>query len=486
MTKSLAALAQSIGIVASSEVQVTRLTSDSREIVPGALFVAVRGTSADGHAFVAGAQAQGAVAVVGEDEPEKHAIGIPYLQVADARLALSRLAAEFHDNPTRAMRVIGVTGTSGKTTTTYLIESILRAAGGKVAVIGTVNYRFENRVLPSSHTTPGPVELQRFFAEVRDLGCTDVVMEVSSHALKQRRAAGVLFDGMLFTNLSPEHLDYHPDLEDYYRAKELLFTELAEAARDGGKEPVAVANEDDDFGRRLFKERLQGSLLFSRVAAFPPGHTLRTQLSGIRGQYYGIEIRSELTGLFNASNILGAVALCECLGVPKDKIEQGVRDLKAVPGRLERVPHPEIHVLVDYAHKPDALEKMLRTLASFRANGSRLITVVGCGGDRDRTKRPVMGRIAVELSDRVFITSDNPRTEDPAAIIAEIVAGTKGFANFAVDADRARAIHAAVAEARPGDVVVIAGKGHEDYQIIGTAKTHFDDREVAAEALSRR
>ncbi|MCM2277644.1 MAG: UDP-N-acetylmuramoyl-L-alanyl-D-glutamate--2,6-diaminopimelate ligase [Oligoflexia bacterium] len=484
--------------------RVRHLTSDSREVRAGTVFVAIRGGSRDGHLFIEAARDAGAVAVVGElalPEERLRALGLPYVQVRDGREALARLAANFYGHPSRSMLVIGVTGTSGKTTTTYLLESILRSAGHRVGVIGTVNFRYDDRILESTHTTPGSVELQRLLAEMKEGLCTAVVMEVSSHALKQHRTACIAFDGMVFTNLTPEHLDYHPDMEDYYRSKALLFTDMVESSIAAGKRPFAAINADDEYGRRLLGELRQArrpELGFASFGLAPglhevpaldvSGEGLCIGLDGIRGRVAGsflnTELSSKLTGRFNASNLLGALTVAGGLKVDPAMIAGGISSLELVPGRLQRVPNARgIHVLVDYAHKPDALEKVLRTLGEVRGS-QRLITVFGCGGDRDRKKRPVMGRLATELSDCVIVTSDNPRTEDPLSIIEEIRLGiASDCSNCQVEPDRRKAIHAAIALARPGDVVLIAGKGHEDYQIIGTRKIHFDDREVALEAL---
>lgn len=480
---------------------VTGVTSDSRQVRPGFIFVAVRGTSQDGHLFIRQAQQQGAALIVGEErEPESGHLA-PYLQVEDSRLALAQLAANFHGNPSHAMLMVGVTGTSGKTTSTYLIESILKASGRETGLIGTVAFRYRDKVLDSTHTTPGAVELQALLSEMRGAGCTAVVMEVSSHALKQHRVAGIAFDAMVFTNLSPEHLDFHPDMEDYFQAKAMLFRELADVAVAAGKRPVAAINADDEHGRRLIallqarEPRSMAELVPFSVegsAAGIHGRDLIVDLEGIRGPAAGTILQSPLTGRFNVSNLLGAVATALALRIDADSIARGVAGV-TVPGRLERVPNDQgIHVLVDYAHKPDALEKVLETLKSVPGK-KRLLTVLGCGGDRDRRKRPVMGATAARMSDRVYVTSDNPRTEDPAAIIQEITSGMQGFSNFAVEPDRKKAIFAAIRDAGAGDIVLIAGKGHENYQIIadpgspsGTRKIHFDDRETAAEALKRR
>ena len=475
---------------------VTGVTSDSRDVQPGTVFVAVKGIAQDGHAFIPEVQRAGALLIVGETPPPAE-LAVPYLQVPEARLALAHLAANFYGHPSHAMTMVGVTGTSGKTTTTYLCEAMLKASGHQVGVLGTVNVRFGARIYPATHTTPGAVELQGFLARMQADGCTAVVMEVSSHALKQHRSATIAFDAMVFTNLSPEHLDFHPDMEDYYLSKAMLFQEYIDVAVAAGKHPTAVVNADDANGQRLLAELKAAKRSDLRVLAYGlepgvdvSGSGLAIDLASIRGDVTGVPVQSSLTGRFNASNILAALGVGRGLGLSPQAIAQGIAALPTVPGRLERVPNTRgVHILVDYAHKPDALEKVLKTLREVKGP-HRLITVFGCGGDRDRLKRPVMGRLAVELSDYVFVTSDNPRTEKPEAIIQEITQGIVGHTNYTIEPDRRQAIFAAVHQARPGDLVVIAGKGHEDYQILAdpahpqrTVKIHFDDREVAAEAL---
>lgn len=467
---------------------VTRVTSDSREVTAGTIFVAVRGEKQDGHGFIDSAIRLGAVAVVGEEERED--LNVPYLKVPSARTALAELASLFYREPSREMMVVGVTGTSGKTTTTYVVESILTAAGIPTGVIGTVNIRFGERTFASTHTTPGAVELQGLLRQMADAGCKAVVMEISSHALKQERAAFLALDAVIFTNLTPEHLDYHPDMEDYFQSKALLFTRSIGQSIAMGKSPCAAINRDDDSGARLLRE-LKKREGFTVLGYGSPEWSVG--VAGISGRLpAGTEFKCGLTGLFNAYNILAAVTACEGLGIPERAIAQGLNNLRTVPGRLESVPNDRgLHVFVDYAHKPDALQNVLETLGSVKGPG-RLLTVFGCGGDRDRSKRPVMGQIAVALSDQVWITSDNPRTEDPMAIIAEIVGGLPkpgqpgAGAPWVIDADRERAIQSALSAARAGDIVLIAGKGHEDYQIIGDRKIHFDDREVARRALEKK
>lgn len=469
------------------------VTSDSRAVKPDTAFVAVKGATQDGHRFITQAAESGAAFIVGEEPAEMHSAvlrGVPYIKVPDSRLALAYLAAQLAGNPSHALTVVGVTGTSGKTTTTYLIESILKAAGHRVGVIGTVNFRLGDKVYPATHTTPGAPELQRLLAEMKSDGCTAVVMEVSSHALKQHRAAFIAFDAVEFTNMTAEHLDFHPDMEDYYRSKAMLFKDALHYSIRAGKRPFAAVSDDDEWGQRLLRELRTAPLPEIWFASFGlnPGSdvsagNLRIEQSGIRGEAGGVRVSSGLTGKFNAQNILGAILAAQGLHINPISIADGLTALKNVPGRLERVPNSKgMLVVVDYAHKSDALDKVLRTLRDLK-QGHRLITVFGCGGDRDRSKRPVMGKAAVELSDHVIVTSDNPRTENPDAIIQEILVGTQGHSNLAVEPDRRKAIFSAISLAKSGDIVLIAGKGHEDYQIIGTQKVHFDDREVAAEAL---
>ena len=479
----------------------TAVTSDSREVKPGCLFVAVAGGSQNGHDFIDEAIARGATAIIGEQVLGRK-LPVPYHQTADSRLALAQVAALFYGNPSHTMKIAAVTGTSGKTTVTYILEAVLKAAGFNVGVVGTVNFRYGTasggagvKILSSTHTTPGAIELQRLLATMKSEGVTHVVMEVSSHSLRQRRVAGIEFDCAAFTNLSSEHLDFHRDLEDYFDAKMILFTELFESARAAGKKPIAVTNSDDVYGQRLATRLSQPpnqawTFSESGEARFS-GSGLHDGLEGISGRVGGVSIQSPLVGRFNVSNILAAIALARSLGVSDSDISTGIERLKGVPGRLERVSNDRgIHILVDYAHKSDALEKVLKNLTAYRQGGHRLITVFGCGGDRDRTKRPVMGQIAQRYSDHVIVTSDNPRSENPNTIIEEIVAGmSRGMspraplqAAFEIEPDRRKAIYRAVTLAHQGDLILIAGKGHEDYQIIGTRKQPFDDRLVAAEA----
>lgn len=462
--------------------EVSAVTANSEDVRPNSVFVAVPGTKVDGHSFLPKVKAAGARLMIGErDGAEFGLTEEEYLRVPDARLALGLLASQFEGNPSREMMVIGVTGTSGKTTTSYLIEAVLRAAGLKVGLLGTVSFRIDGREIPSTHTTPGPVELHQLLREMRKAGCGAVVMEISSHALKQHRAAGLSIDAAVFTNLSREHLDYHPDMEDYYASKRILFREQSARSRRWGKIPSLVVHAGNAEGERLLKD-------VPHAIPFSVPDAAKLDAEGVRGTFSGIPIESPLVGRFNAENIAAAVAATKAVGIPEGAIAVGIQGLARVPGRLDRVVDPKGGriVLVDYAHKPDALEKVLHVLRPMRKTGGKLITVVGCGGDRDRTKRPVMGEIACRLSDHVVFTSDNPRTEDPAAILREIEAGCANATNRESEFDRKKAIFRAIKLAKAGDIVLIAGKGHEDYQILGAEKIHFDDREVAAAALGDR
>jgi UDP-N-acetylmuramoyl-L-alanyl-D-glutamate--2,6-diaminopimelate ligase len=462
---------------------VAGVTADSRRVEPGWAFVAVPGTRHDGHAFAAQAVARGAVALVLEravDGPLP--ADVARLYVPDARAALAHLAAAFYGHPSRRLTLIGVTGTNGKTTSTYLLEAMLQALGYAPGVIGTISYRYGGRELTAEQTTPGPEELQRLLRDMVAAGVSHCAMEVSSHALAQQRVAGCRFAAALFTNLSQDHLDFHGDMQAYYAAKARLFTEY----RPG----LAVVNGDDAAGQALVQEACAPVLTYGfSPQADAAVEDLHMDAQGIRLQARvqgrRVAIRSPLVGRHNVYNLLGALGVAAGLGWDLERAIGGLETVAAVPGRFERVDAGQpFAVLVDYAHTPDALRNAL-TAARALTSG-RLIAVFGAGGDRDRSKRPAMGRVAAEHADVAVITSDNPRSEEPMAIIRAIEAGYRAAAptgHCQVIEDRACAIRQAIALARAGDVVVIAGKGHETYQIIGAERHPFDDRHVARQAL---
>jgi len=480
------------------DVPVTGVAYHSREVAPGGLFVALKGHQTDGHLFVTASLQQGARVVVTEEDLTPPP-GVTVVRVEKARLALAHLSAAFYDHPSRELTLVGITGTNGKTSTSYLLEAILTAAGRRVGVVGTVNYRVGENTWPAPVTTPESLDLQRLLREMRARNVSHVFCEVSSHALDLRRVDKAAFAAGVFTNLSQDHLDYHRDLDDYFAAKSRLFLDiLANGCAPPG---VAVLNLDDPRGRTL-KDAVKVPTLTYGVhpeAQVRPQHYhfrqtgLEALLITPRGE---VEIISQLVGPFNLSNILAAAATSLALGVELDAIAQGIAALTGIPGRLERFGPPAgPSVFVDYAHTPAAITQALGALQTL--NFSRIITVFGCGGDRDRTKRPLMAQAATSGSRLVIVTSDNPRTEDPLAIIAEIepglkksglpkisaVAARRGETGYLVVPDRAAAIHLAVSLARPGEAVLVAGKGHENYQIWGTERRHFDDREEVAEAL---
>jgi UDP-N-acetylmuramoyl-L-alanyl-D-glutamate--2,6-diaminopimelate ligase len=473
---------------------VAAVTSDSRAVEPGVLFFAVAGTRADGHDFAAEAARRGAVAVVAERPVA--CPPAPVLLAPSSRRALALAAANLAGRPGDALRLAAVTGTNGKTTVTYLVEACLREAGLPAGVLGTVTHRWPGVERPASHTTPDATVVQGLLAEMRRAGARAAVMEVSSHALDQERVAGLRFAAAGFTNLTRDHLDYHGTMEAYFAAKRRLFHE--HLAPDG----VAVVNARDPFGARLAAElgpgrrawrygvRAEDELRAAAVTAGLDGIAARVTTPA--GE---LALRSPLVGAHNLENLLCAVGLALALGVDLPAIGRALAASRGAPGRLERVDGRGVAVFVDYAHTDDALSRALEALRA--AGPRRLLCVFGCGGDRDRGKRPLMGEVAARGADVAVVTSDNPRTEDPEAIIAEILPGLERAgarrrsieaaaegAGYLVEPDRRQAIRLAVALARAGDAVLVAGKGHEDYQIVGTEKRHFSDREEAVSALS--
>ncbi len=485
------------------EQEVSDIAHDSRKVKQGSLFVAVRGYHSDGHQFISQAIKNGAIAVVAEKKEglPPAPSGTPLIIVDDSRRALALLANTFFGHPSRRLLLTGITGTNGKTTTTYLVKSILEAAGHTVGLIGTIDYRVGDKVYPAPNTTPESLELQRLLSEMVGLGASNCVMEVSSHALALGRIEGCEFAAAAFTNLTQDHLDFHESMDAYFQAKLRLFTGLS-------REAWAIINSDDARGAELVKKTRARVITtgFSELANVRPAGTIRHGINGLMFDAVSpagtIPVESPLVGRYNIFNILTAIGIGVALSASAEMIARGIRNMKAVPGRMEKVDEGQpFGVVVDYAHTEDALVRLLESVREVAAR--RVITVFGCGGDRDRTKRPAMGAAAIKGSDIVIITSDNPRTEDPLGIIREIERGLAAYGVNMTTRDAAKqvapgkipyyvipgrheAVAVAVGLARPGDVVVLAGKGHEDYQIIGEKKIHFDDREVAREEIRKR
>src|SRR5262245_19663390 len=479
---------------AAAEIPVSSISYDSRKARAGSVFVALRGLHADGTAFAREAITRGAVAALSESAPPAD-VRVVWVQVPDARLALAALAAIFYGDPSERLVLVGITGTNGKTTTSYLLASVFEAAGITCGRIGTVGYRVGRKEIEAERTTPEAPELQAMLRDMVAQGCGACVMEVSSHALALKRADHLRFAAAIFTNLTRDHLDFHRNMDDYFAAKRRLFDLLPESG-------VVVTNLDDRRGHDLtLGGRRSISYAIDAAADVRPG-PLSFSLDGLafdvqtaRGL---LRIRSPLVGRPNAYNVLAAVAAAIAVDIPSAAIEEGVARLEHVPGRFQVVSASadDVRIVVDYAHTDDALKNLLETARPL-ASG-RLVTVFGCGGDRDRTKRPLMGAVAARLSDVVIVTSDNPRSEDPQQIIEEIKRGIvmpadrlapkgqqRGTPSIAI-VDRRLAIEKAIAEARPGDLLLVAGKGHEKYQVIGDRTLPFDDVDVARAALARR
>jgi UDP-N-acetylmuramoyl-L-alanyl-D-glutamate--2,6-diaminopimelate ligase len=459
---------------------VDHVTYDSRQVQPGSMFVAIRGLSADGNAFVDAACRKGAAVVVSEAPP---AAGVPWVRVADARIALAVFSAAVLGDPARSLRLVGVTGTNGKTTTAYLIDAALRAQGERVGLLGTVQYRIAERVAEAVRTTPESSDLQALFREMVDAGCSHAVIEVSSHSLELKRVHGCAFEVAVFTNLTRDHLDFHGDMDRYFAAKRVLFDTLL---REDG---TAIVNADDDRGREI------AATSRGRVWTYgldrPADLRARNVTLSLDGTRFHVdspagsfEVKTPLLGRFNVQNLLAAFGASLALGIAPDKALLGLRSLAGVPGRLERVDAgQDFTVVVDYAHTDDALKNLLETVRDLGPR--RIITVFGCGGDRDKSKRPLMGAVASRLSDVVVVTSDNPRSEPPEAILEEIQRGMneRRQSERHVIVDRGEAIARALEMAGPGDAVVIAGKGHETYQVLRDRTIPFDDRQVARRVL---
>lgn len=465
-------------LVGDGTVAVGRLEFDSRKVVPGTLFFATRGTQADGHAYIPAAVAAGAAAVVCEELPAERPVGVTFVQVPDSTVALGQVASAFYGHPSRRLKLVGVTGTNGKTTTATLLYRMFRRLGYKAGLISTVVYCVDDREIPSTHTTPDSIRLNAMMAEMVEAGCDYCFMEVSSHSLVQHRTAGLAFVGGIFSNITHDHLDYHKTFAEYIRAKKLFFDGLPAGA-------FALTNADDRNGM-VMVQNTKATVKTYALQSFADFRCriVETLLDGMLLNLDGSEVWVKFLGRFNAYNLTSVYATALLLGARRDEVLRILSDLTSVDGRFEPIHSKEgVTAIVDYAHTPDALQNVIGTINEIRKKDQRLYVVVGCGGNRDATKRPEMAKIAVDGSDMAVLTSDNPRLEKPGAIIEQMKSGLEPGARYLAITDRREAIKAAVALARPGDIILVAGKGHETYQDVGGVKHHFDDREEVRAAF---
>ena len=465
-------------LVGDGTVAVGRLEFDSRKVVPGTLFFATRGTQADGHAYIPAAVAAGAAAVVCEELPAERPVGVTFVQVPDSTVALGQVASAFYGHPSRRLKLVGVTGTNGKTTTATLLYRMFRRLGYKAGLISTVVYCVDDREIPSTHTTPDSIRLNAMMAEMVEAGCDYCFMEVSSHSLVQHRTAGLAFVGGIFSNITHDHLDYHKTFAEYIRAKKLFFDGLPAGA-------FALTTADDRNGM-VMVQNTKATVKTYALQSFADFRCriVETLLDGMLLNLDGSEVWVKFLGRFNAYNLTSVYATALLLDARRDEVLRILSDLTSVDGRFEPIHSKEgVTAIVDYAHTPDALQNVIGTINEIRKKDQRLYVVVGCGGNRDATKRPEMAKIAVDGSDMAVLTSDNPRLEEPGAIIEQMKSGLEPGARYLAITDRREAIKAAVALARPGDIILVAGKGHETYQDVGGVKHHFDDREEVRAAF---
>jgi len=464
----------------STNIAVEQIAFDSREVGSFSVFVAVKGTQVDGHKFIETAIAQGALAIVCEEFPSDLNEKTTYIQVADSAEALGYMAANFYDHPSEKLNLIGVTGTNGKTTVVTLLFELFRALGNKVGMLSTVENRINNKVLESTHTTPDPVQLNQVLAEMVEQRCTYCFMEVSSHALDQKRATGLHFKMGLFTNISHDHLDYHGTFDKYIKAKKSFFDGLPQEA-------IALINSDDRHGDVMVQNCKAAKRSFAvKGMADHRARVIENQFEGLQLNIDGNDVYSKLIGTFNASNILAAYSVAVELGEAPLEVLTAISDLEPVRGRFQYLRTPgKVVAIVDYAHTPDALKNVLGTIRDIRTGNEKVITVVGCGGDRDKDKRPIMAKISCELSDQVVLTSDNPRSEDPQAIMDDMLQGLDPVDKKKALSilDRREAIKTACSLADAGDLILVAGKGHETYQEIQGQRLPFNDLEVLNETL---
>lgn len=481
--ESITRIIQPLTMRGSRDLEIEGVAYDSRQVKPGYLFVALRGERHDGADYIDDAVRRGAVAIVSEQDLERR--DVAHLQVEDARLAVAEISSAYYEHPSEKLEMVGVTGTNGKTTVAFMVKHLFEAAGRPTGLIGTVRYELGRRVIPAGRTTPEAPDIHFMLDQMVKARCTAAAMEVSSHALVQKRVYGVDFDVGIFTNLTRDHLDYHKSMEDYFRAKSMLFRGLGQMS----KSAAAVINLDDPWGMQLASTGgLNAELILFGVH---PGASVRAEdleLQPMGSMFRFVspwgdaDVMLPLPGRYNVSNALAAMAAGGARGLAPEAMAEALRTLAPVPGRLQQFTGiGGVHVFVDYAHTEDALNNVLRTLREIAAR--RVITVFGCGGNRDATKRPVMGAVASALSDHVILTNDNPRREDPAAILADIRAGVREDASCDVIPDREEAIAAAIHMAKAGDVVLVAGKGHENYQEFNDTVIPFDDAEVVRRFL---
>lgn len=458
----------------SADIEITAIVFDSRKVIPGCMFVAVKGTVVDGHDYILQAINDGAVAVICEELPARVTGEVDFLMVADSAVALGIVSANFYDNPSSKLKLVGVTGTNGKTTIATLLYKLFRDLGYKCGLISTVENQVNDAVIQATHTTPDPVELNKLLSDMVEQGCDYCFMEVSSHAIAQHRIGALKFTGAIFSNLTHDHLDYHKTFEKYLKAKKVFFDELPSNA-------FALTNIDDKNGNVMLQNTKAHKKTYGlKSMADYKARILENQFEGLLLQIDSEEVWFKMVGTFNAYNLLAVYAAAMLLEQDKTKILTSLSKLTGAKGRFDYIVAPnKVIGIVDYAHSPDAIQNILSTVHDIRKNNEKVITVVGCGGDRDKTKRPIMAKAACEWSDRVILTSDNPRSEDPSQIIKDMEEGVDpAFKRYTLSiVDRREAIKTACMLAKPGDIVVVAGKGHEKYQEIHGVKNHFDDME---------
>ncbi len=462
-------------IIGTTDKVVSIVTSDSRAVETDALFVAVRGVHSDGHAYIDSAIAKGAITIVCETLPENISDAVTYIQTKNSAEALGLLSAQFYGNPSEKFTLIGVTGTNGKTTCATLLFDLFTALGNTCGLVSTVENRIGKQIIPATHTTPDAPVLQKLFKLMGDSGCSHVFMEVSSHALEQHRVTGAQFAGAVFTNLTHDHLDYHGTFDNYLRAKRSLFDGLSKSA-------FAITNNDDRNGQIMIQNTKAHRMSYAlKKSATYRAKIFDNSITGLHLQLDGFDFHARMIGTFNAYNLLAVYSVARALEIDSEQILEKLSDLRGAEGRFDYIVHPTNNIvgIVDYAHTPDALEKILETLQQMRKPNQQIITVTGAGGDRDATKRPIMARISAQLSNRLILTSDNPRSEKPETIIEQMHIGVSAddAKKVLCITDRREAIKTAVALAQKNDIILIAGKGHEKYQDVNGIKSHFDDKE---------